>query len=392
MYTNYSESKIQIIDEKEKSVGIGYETTYTLEDGMQFIECDSRFPIDIKIISPEGEILYPNCRAMLSGGTKCIYQLNEQFVMAYIGKRHLSAISLDEEFVLEISILKQLNDWGFYTQDYELIHYSFKRSCHLDKPINILEYSPVLTGLKMEQFSYLACQKGMQVRDFKNARSSTGDTLIFGDKETFEEDSLHWYKILTPLIEDLKKLLIYGLKFTGDSKNSVIIDTDEPIKTTSRLITDRKQELHLYLFDLDSNLPSNPYHIYNKETQEFSSELIFQEAQNLKTYFYDLIMRSLLNNEEQKLFGFISIFPKSTAFDKAWSMLVTINLALDIKQKLDEAPVEIKLRHKGYTEENPKIEAEAHFLEKIGFFSKPEKLKQLDLVHKDNFECFSAGT
>lgn len=265
--------------------------------------------------------VYPESHQIASGGSKQIYKLNGDDVIAVVGNNENTRPYIQSE----VDFANQLRKMGLRTQAYQAAEIEMDN-------IRI----PVL---KMPSFQYLA-QNGHQVRDQKNSRSSAGDSLIFGSKDNLVSEE-HWRKLMSPLVNDIYIYLINGLNFAGDSWNAVIEDTSEtPVKgqEASSLITDRAQEIHLYFFDFGTSA-INPAALKTKygfldPEGRISEEFISHQVNKMKDKVFSLIVDTCSSQREYNSIILGNKKMYEPVFEKIWSE-ISNTLGQKIKTHLE---------------------------------------------------------
>jgi hypothetical protein len=265
--------------------------------------------------------VYPESHKIASGGSKQIYKLNGDDVIAVVGNNENTRPYIQSE----VDFANELRKMGLRTQDYQAAEIEMDN-------IRI----PVL---KMASFQSLA-QNGHQVRDQKNPVSSAGDSLIFGSKDNLASEE-HWRKLMSPLVNDIYIYLINGLNFAGDSWNAVIEDTSETLvkeQQASSLITDRAQEIHLYFFDFGTSA-INPAALKTKygfldPEGRISEEFISHQVNKMRDKVFSLIVDTCSSQREYNSIILGNKKMYEPVFEKIWSE-ISNTLCQKIKTHLE---------------------------------------------------------
>lgn len=173
-------------------------------------------------------------RFMAAGTSKKVYYIGNGEVIALID--HNVADEADKYIGRECENTRQLNAIGIKTSN--------------PQPVEVKVNGHLIAGIKMPCFMSLL-EQGIQVRDVKNLGLwPAGSTYIFGNKANLL-DAKHWEKVLKHLMDEVVILISNNIYLSTESLNLAITDT----RTTGinaadpGLITDRAQELHLFIFD-----------------------------------------------------------------------------------------------------------------------------------------------
>lgn len=155
------------------------------------------------------------------GGSKGVYGLGRDHVLTLpiMGIDGVSAVAQrwDRMVREEVENRKSAQSIGLLTLPIERVNLCVE-GCDACETHFVPAY-------KSESFEHLKESKGWYILDSKNSRSSTWKGTFFeNDEDRF--DLKKWKSILTPLFDDIAKIIYYELGIGTDQKNLVVIKTN----------------------------------------------------------------------------------------------------------------------------------------------------------------------